>query len=64
MNLAMERLALITAIVLPITAMSSVYGMNVIVSNGTRPLHLVVVVLAMAVVSGLILRWTRRHGWW
>jgi len=64
MNLAMERLALITAILLPITAISSVYGMNVIVSNGTRPVHLFVVVLAMALVSGLILRWTRRHGWW
>lgn len=64
MNVAMERLALISAILLPITAISSVYGMNVIVSGGTRPVHLVFVLLGMVVVSGLILRWTRRRGWW
>lgn len=64
MNIAMERLALIMAILLPITAISSVYGMNVIVSDGTRPVHLILVVLGMGVVSGLILRWTRRRGWW
>jgi Mg2+ and Co2+ transporter CorA len=64
MNIAMERLALITAILLPITAISSIYGMNVIVSGATRPLHLAVVLGSMAVVSGLILLWTRRHGWW
>jgi len=31
MNLAMERLALISGIVLPITAVASIYGMNLIV---------------------------------
>jgi Mg2+ and Co2+ transporter CorA len=55
---------LITAFLLPITAISSVYGMNPIVSRETRPTHLVVVLVAMGVVSGLILRWTRRPGWW
>jgi magnesium transporter len=64
MNIAMERLALITAVLLPITAISSIYGMNVIVSGGTRPVHLFVVLAGMAIVSGLILRWTRRSGWW
>ena len=33
-NLAMERLALITAVALPITAVASVYGMNTIVNVG------------------------------
>jgi len=64
MNIAMERLALITAVLLPITAISSVYGMNLIVSDSTRPMHLILVLLGMGVVSGLILRWTRRSGWW
>ena len=64
MNIAMERLALITAVLLPITAISSIYGMNVIVSGSTRPVHLFLVLAGMAVVSGLILRWTRRSGWW
>ena len=64
MNIAAERLALVTAILLPITAISSVYGMNVIVSEGTRPLHLFVVLGFMAVVSLAVLRWTKRHGWW
>lgn len=49
---------------LPITAISSVYGMNLIVSDSTRPMHLFLVVVGMAVVSGLILRLTRRSGWW
>ena len=48
----------------PIIAISSVYGMNLIVSDSTRPMHLFLVVVVMAVVSGLILRWTRRSGWW
>src|SRR5262245_19626143 len=43
MNVAMERLALITAVLLPITAISSIYGMNVIVSGSTRPVHLFLV---------------------
>jgi magnesium transporter len=64
MNIAMERLALITAVLLPITAISSVYGMNLIVSDSTRPMHLFLVLVGMAVVSGLIHRWTRRSGWW
>ena len=64
MNIAMERLALITAILLPIIAISSVYGMNLIVSDSTRPMHLFLVIVGMAIVSGLILRWTRRSGWW
>ena len=64
MNLAMERLALITAVVLPITAIAGIYGMNVIVSNGTRPWHLAIVVAFMLAVSGVMLRYARRQGWW
>ena len=35
MTVAMERLAVIAAVTLPITALASVYGMNVIVNAET-----------------------------
>jgi magnesium transporter len=64
MTVAMERLAVIAAITLPITAIASVYGMNVIVSAHTHVVHLVVVLLVMLAISTLLLRWARRQGWW
>ena len=64
MTLAMERLAVIAAVTLPITAIASVYGMNVIVNDRTHVPQLVLVLLVMAVISGLLLRWTRKQGWW
>lgn len=64
MTVAMERLAVIAAITLPITAIASVYGMNVIVFDRTQVLHLTVVLLVMLAISALLLRWTRRQGWW
>src|SRR5262249_33279764 len=64
MNLAMERLALLSAVVLPITAVASIYGMNIIVSDQTQPIELVFVLATMAVISGLMLWWARRQGWW
>lgn len=64
MTLAMERLAVIAAITLPVTAIASVYGMNVIVNESTRYGQVVVVVLVMATISGLLLRWARKQGWW
>jgi magnesium transporter len=64
MTVAMERLAVIAAVTLPITAIASVFGMNVIVHSETRPGQLVAVLLVMVVMSGLLLRWARRQGWW
>jgi magnesium transporter len=64
MTVAMERLAVIAAVTLPVTAIASVYGMNVIVNDDTDVLQLVVVLLAMVTVSTLLLRWARRQGWW
>jgi Mg2+ and Co2+ transporter CorA len=64
MTLAMERLAVIAAVTLPVTAIASVYGMNVIVNARTHWTQLVVVVVAMVAISGLLLRWARRQGWW
>ena len=49
---------------LPVTAISSVYGLNVIVNAHTHVTQLVIVLAAMLVISGLQLRYTKRQGWW
>jgi Mg2+ and Co2+ transporter CorA len=64
MTVAMERLAVIAAVTLPITALASVFGMNVIVHDRTQPVQLWIVVVVMLLTSGLLLRWARRQGWW
>jgi magnesium transporter len=64
MTVAMERLAVIAAITLPVTAIASVYGMNVIVNSHTHVVQLASVLGVMVVISGLLLRWARKQGWW
>jgi magnesium transporter len=64
MTIAAERLAVIAAVTLPITALSSIYGMNVIVNDHTHVVQLVIVLTIMAVMSGVLLRWAKRQGWW
>jgi Mg2+ and Co2+ transporter CorA len=64
MTVAMERLAVIAAITLPITALASVYGMNVIVNQRTHWTQLAIIILVMLTISALLLRWARRQGWW
>jgi Mg2+ and Co2+ transporter CorA len=64
MTIAAERLAVIAAVTLPITALSSVYGMNLIVNDHTDVPHLAVVLLVMVAMSLILLRWTKRQGWW
>jgi Mg2+ and Co2+ transporter CorA len=61
---AMERLAVIAAVTLPVTAIASVYGMNVIVNDRTHVAQLLLVLLLMATISGFLLHWTKRQGWW
>ena len=64
MTVAMERLAVIAAVTLPVTAIASVYGMNVIVNQHTHYVELVVVLAVMIAISLMLLRWARRQGWW
>jgi Mg2+ and Co2+ transporter CorA len=64
MTIAAERLAVIAAVTLPITALSSVLGMNVIVSTHTHVVSMVVLLAVMAVMSAALLWWSRRKGWW
>jgi magnesium transporter len=63
-TIAAERLAVIAAITLPITATSSVIGMNVIVNEQTLWIPLIILLVFMATVSLILLRWAKRQGWW
>lgn len=64
MNTAMERLALIVAMVTPITAVASIYGMNIIVNDATQGAQLALVLGSMALLTGVMAWWTKRQGWW
>lgn len=64
MTIAAERLAVIAAITLPVTAISSVVGMNVIVNESTHWPWLVALLTVMLTLSLVLLRWAKRQGWW
>lgn len=64
MTIAAERLAVIAAVTLPITALSSVLGMNLIVNDETHYVGLGVTLLVMIVMSITLLIWAKRKGWW
>jgi magnesium transporter len=64
MTIAAERLAVIAAVTLPVTALSSVLGMNVIVNERTHLGLLIVLLAVMGVMSAMLLLWARRKGWW
>ncbi len=64
MTIAAERLAVIAAVTLPITALSSIYGMNVIVNDETHYGQLAVLLGIMLAMSVSLLIWSKRKGWW
>jgi Mg2+ and Co2+ transporter CorA len=64
MNRAMERLALISTFALPLTLIASIYGMNTILNPRTDFLHTGIILAAMAGLTALVYRYTRRQGWW
>jgi Mg2+ and Co2+ transporter CorA len=64
MNVAMERLALMSAVLLPLTLLSGIYGMNIIVNSETKPIEVGWVLASMAAVAAGVLYWARRQGWW
>jgi magnesium transporter len=64
MNMAMERLALIAAVLLPVSAIASIYGMNLIVGERTDVTQLAVVLAIMAIVVAGMLVWAKRMRWW
>jgi len=64
MTIAAERLAVIAVVTLPVTALASVLGMNLIVNDATRPAGLAVTLVVMTLMCALLLRWAKRRGWW
>ncbi|ACV81313.1 magnesium transporter CorA family protein [Nakamurella multipartita] len=64
MTIAAERLAVIAAVTLPITALSSIYGMNVIVNDETHYGQLAILLTIMLAMSISLLIWSKRKGWW
>jgi Mg2+ and Co2+ transporter CorA len=64
MTIAAERLAVIAAVTLPITAISSVMGMNVIANDRSDPIFLTILLVIMGTISIWLLRWAKRQGWW
>ena len=64
MTIAAERLAVIAAVTLPITALSSIMGMNVIVNDSTHWGCSGVLLADHGVMSSTLLIWARRKGWW
>lgn len=64
MTIAAERLAVIAAVTLPVTALSSIVGMNVIVNETTHLKWLALLLGVMAVLSVAMLVWAHRQGWW
>jgi len=64
MNIAMERLALISAVMLPLTLLAGIYGMNIIVNERTQSYHLALVLASMVALGVVMLAWARRQGWW
>lgn len=64
MTIAAERLAVIAVVTLPITALASLLGMNVLVFQRTAPALLIASLAVMVVMSGLLLGWAKRRGWW
>jgi magnesium transporter len=63
MTIAAERLAVIAAITLPITALSSVLGVNLIVNQDTHWFLLAVMLVVMLAMSATLLVWAKRKGW-
>ena len=63
MTIAAERLAVIAAVTLPITALSSILGVNFIVNDSTQYGPLAVSLLIMLVMSIALLIWAKRKGW-
>jgi magnesium transporter len=63
MTVAAERLAMIAAVTAPVTAVSSVLGMNLIVNQDTQWEAIVIAVVLMVILAMALLLWAKRRGW-
>jgi Mg2+ and Co2+ transporter CorA len=63
MDRAMSRLALLSAVVIPVSVISSVYGMNLFVFQQTHLDVLALVLGAMVILTLGMFRWAKYQGW-
>ena len=63
MDLAMSRLALLSAVALPISIISSIYGMQLWVFTSTRLDILAALLVLMGVLTYGMMRWAKSQGW-
>ena len=63
MDLAMSRLALLSAVALPISVISSIYGMQLWVFSSTRLDILAMLLVLMGALTYGMLRWAKAQGW-
>ena len=64
MTIAAQRLSVIAAVTLPATALASVLGMNLIVSDSTETAVLFPIIVLMLVMTVMVLWWARKRDWW
>lgn len=64
MLIAGERLAVIAVVTLPVTALASIFGMNLLHDVQWAGLPMSIVVIIMLLMSGSLLYWAHRKGWW
>lgn len=62
MTVAAERLAMIAAVTAPVTAVSSVLGMNLIANDHTQWGAIWLAVVVMVVLATVLLLWAKRRG--
>lgn len=60
----MQRIAIITALTLPVTAVASIYGMNMIVNSQTELPQLLGAFILMGLLITGMLWWSHKQGWW
>jgi Mg2+ and Co2+ transporter CorA len=63
MTVAAERLAMIAAVTAPVTAVSSVLGMNLIVNEHTQWGAIWLAAAVMVALATVLLLWAKRRGW-
>src|SRR6185503_8070171 len=65
MNDTVRTLTLFSAILLPLTFLSSVYGMNGLDLNNIRslPIGFAIILVTMAVISGILILFFRNKKW-
>jgi len=63
LNMVMKTLTVISVIIMPLTLLSGIYGMNISLPLDRHPFAFVFVLCLMLLMSGGMLLWFRRQRW-